>query len=257
MDFGKYKTVNGKVEIPTKDNNMSVYDLFTTAFTDNTVTVTQPSASLSTGTATTVEVGATISPNYNITFSKGSYQYGPETNITPSYSVTFNNETKTTSSGTFSSVSKSTETSLTMTAVTSWNNDTAIPEDALENTFPDLAIKAGSDTDTKTFSWKKYYFSKFSDTKITLDSSNIRSMSGSSSRVNSKTSSTSWTYFYYAAPGDQKIIKATDSNGLPITVQYTTVNVVDAGGVNTNSYTVSYIENTKAYDATTLTFVWG
>lgn len=82
----------------------SVSELFDQIFTKELEpTITQPSLTITLGSAGSHEVGTILNPTYKINFNKGSYQYGPETGVTvTSSSTTFNGETLTGLEGTFS-----------------------------------------------------------------------------------------------------------------------------------------------------------
>lgn len=81
----------------------SLSELFDQIFTKELdPTFTKPSMTVTLNEAKKYEVGKKVTPTYTTTFNKGSYQYGPETGVTPqTYSVTFNGETLTTATGTF------------------------------------------------------------------------------------------------------------------------------------------------------------
>ena len=66
---------------------------------------TQPSASMNSDNIKAYEAGTNIPIKYSISTNPGSYTYGPDTGVTFSgYKATFNGETLTTASGTFTSV---------------------------------------------------------------------------------------------------------------------------------------------------------
>ena len=66
---------------------------------------TQPSASMSSSNMKAYEVGTNVAINYSISTNPGSYTYGPATGVTFSgHKATFNGETVTGASGTFTSV---------------------------------------------------------------------------------------------------------------------------------------------------------
>lgn len=73
---------------------------------------TAPALSVSSTNIGAYEVGSSVAVAYSVTGTAGSYTYGPATGVTWSnYSVSFNGETKTTSSGTFSAVTVEDDTS--------------------------------------------------------------------------------------------------------------------------------------------------
>lgn len=82
------------------------------------------------------EVGTNIAVAYNFKTSAGAYKYGPSNNgVTWSdYSATFNGETKTASSGTFTSVQVTDTTSLTITGSCK-NSQGAMPKTNIGNDY--------------------------------------------------------------------------------------------------------------------------
>lgn len=272
-NFGNYTVdANGTVVIPVYSQNMSLKDLLLSAFSNGTtIKITAPKFSISSPASTTItiEVGETIAPSYTLNFTQGAYPYGTKTNsskpapttVNPIYTVMFNNETKTAASGTFTAVSKNTSTSLTLNASVTWNDDNAIPLDALGREMPSAILKAPNSplTDLVTYKWIKYCFYGHSANAINITSENIRNLNKLKSENPESTVvlNSQWRYFYYAVPGTRKIIKAKDSNDMELGIKTVEIDVSNASNTGTNKYTVSYIENKLLYNATTLTLTWG
>lgn len=112
-------------------------------------TVTQPSLTLSAPQNKSYEVGTQVTPSYSLTFNKGSYSYGPDTGITATYSVTDSDdsEPQTASSGVFAALTVGDDTAYTITAKASYTEG-AIPKTNLGNDAENKKISAGEITKT-------------------------------------------------------------------------------------------------------------
>ena len=93
-----YENSNEKLRLRIDDINTVLGSL-----ADKYVIAKEPSMTLTAGTIKSQEIGTVITPSYSTTFDSGAYEYEPtETGVTVTkYNVTFNNETKTTASGSF------------------------------------------------------------------------------------------------------------------------------------------------------------
>ena len=104
--------------------------------------VTQPTVNLVSTNMAAVEVGTTVTVDYNFIPNPGAYEFGPETGITfNSYSATFNGETLTTKSGNFSSVQVTDTTNLSISGSCSSTIGT-IPKNNLGDDVESLRIAA-------------------------------------------------------------------------------------------------------------------
>lgn len=142
--FGKYSPDStGQVKVPS--NGKTLEGLLMDAYSEEkNPSVTQPSVSVTSGEMKAYEAGTNVTPKYNATLNKGSYQYGPDTAITAtSWSVQLNEETLTDASGTFSQIQVTDGTNLKITATAQYG-DGAIPVTNLGNEYADGQIKAGS-----------------------------------------------------------------------------------------------------------------
>ena len=100
------------------------------------------SASISSSNIGAKEVGTNIEVAYAFSTSANAYKYGPANGVTWSnYSATFNGETKTASSGTFSSVQVTDDTSLSITGSVSQSAG-AVPKTNIGNDYPAAQIQA-------------------------------------------------------------------------------------------------------------------
>ena len=118
---------------------------------DKDVIATEPSFRFSSSNVTTVEVGTNITPNFNITFDDGTYEYGPDPTGSKAsgYEVTFNGESLTTSSGTFTAVHVTDSTSLTLSAKCTYT-DGNTPKNNLGLDYVAGKIVGATKTITKT-----------------------------------------------------------------------------------------------------------
>lgn len=116
---------------------------------ENNPSPTYPTLTLSAPQNTSYEVGTEVTPQYSLSFSPGSYTYGPATGITATYSVTNSDmETaQTTSSGVFDKITVGDDTNYTITATANYTEG-AIPVSNLGNPVVAKRIPAGSTSKT-------------------------------------------------------------------------------------------------------------
>lgn len=98
------------------------------------------SASITSSNIGAKEVGTNIAVAYSFSTTANAYKYGPANGVTWSdYSATFNGETKTASSGTFTSVQVTDDTSLKITGSCK-NSQGAMPKTNIGNDYPSARI---------------------------------------------------------------------------------------------------------------------
>ena len=258
---GNIELTNGSGIIPAEGKNLKqVFEAIWTKEAEPSVTL--PYVVINTSHQYK-EVGATVTPSYSVSLNPGSYEYGPATGITAtSWSVSFNEETKDTDSGSFNSITI-TEGACCNIEASAFYTDGTIPKTNLGNECPAKQIKAGRDSETKNlFTGYKPNFYGFKTEALdvaNLSSSDIRSLTNQGSTTNPATSAkctTSWMQFFYAVPKGRKTsLSAKDSNNLPLTVNSTEVTINHEGSAS-STYTVFYINNAAAYGATTLALTW-
>lgn len=185
-EFGKYKPDGtGSVTVPA--NGKTSEELILDAFSEETnPTTTKPSISLSNvDKFKAYEVGTKVTPSYTINFNAGGYTYGPATGVSATgYSATFNGETKTTNTGSFTQITVADSTNIRMSANATYG-DGAVPVTNLGNAYAAGRIKAGT-TDTKYSAYITGYRNSFYGTmaeKSTVDSDAIRALSGKSGKA--------------------------------------------------------------------------
>ncbi len=109
-------------------------------------TTTQPTATLNSSNIGAKEVGENVALNFSFATNPGSYSYGPSTGVTFSnHSATFNNKTKTGTSGTFTTYQVKDGDKLTITGSCE-SSQGAMPKTNIGNDYPTGRIEA------KTFS---------------------------------------------------------------------------------------------------------
>lgn len=185
--FGRYKPVDGKVEIPAEDQ--SLLAVLNDAFSqDKNPTITQPTVSVSSSTARAYEVGTSVTPAYSGSFGKGSYEYGPEdTGVTASAWSAKNNATseeKTTQSGTFAAyiVPDGANYKITLSGTYS---DGAVPLTALGKPYQAGQIKGTTKTATSgsITGYRNSFYGTMTAKPDTVTSSMVRALSQKSGRA--------------------------------------------------------------------------
>lgn len=142
--FGKYVPgSSGQVTIPA--NGDTLLQVLLDAFAeDSNPSITQPSASVTSSQMTRAEVGTNITPSYSVSFNPGSYQYGPATGVTATaYSVTFDDETLTTATGSFTEYQVTDSSNLRIQAQVT-HSAGAVPVTALGQEYADGQIQEGT-----------------------------------------------------------------------------------------------------------------
>lgn len=136
----------------------------------------QPSASMSSSNMKEQEVGTNIAIQYSISTDPGSYTYGPDTGVTFSgHKATFNGETVTGASGTFTSVQVTDTTNLSITGSVDYSDGT-IPKTNLGNAYTSGQIKAGTKTLSKgTLTGYRNWFYGYKAGGATIDVSALDS----------------------------------------------------------------------------------
>lgn len=148
-------------------------------------TVTQPSVSISLTGAGAKEVGTSFTPSYTVSFNKGKYEYGPDTGITATYSVSDTaTHTATATSGSFAAFTVGDTTNYKV-SVTATHTEGTQPKNNLGETVHDGVtvpgkIAAGSKTansDTVT-GYRNSFWGSVTSKDGTPTSAVIRGLSG-------------------------------------------------------------------------------
>lgn len=133
---------------------------------DKDVITAAPSFKFSSSNVTTVEVGTSITPNFNITFDDGTYEYGPDPTGSEAsgYEVTFGDESLNTSTGSFTAVHVTDATSMTLTAKCTYT-DGDTPKNNLGLDYVDGKIVGATKTITRTLKGFRQAFAGGSESK--------------------------------------------------------------------------------------------
>lgn len=213
---------------------------------------TQPSATLSSDNIGAKEVGTNIAIKYSISTNPGSYTYGPETGVTFSeYKATFNGETLTGASGTFTSVQVTDTMNLSISGSVK-HSDGVIPKTNLGNAYEEGQIKAGTKSLSKgTLTGYRNWFYGYKAGGATIDaanltSANIRALTPQNGSFPGTISTNKMQQMFFAIPKGKKtdVSVANNVNGAPCTVtKVTDIMVEGANGYTAIAYDVWYVNN--------------
>ena len=213
---------------------------------------TQPSATLSSNNIGAMEVGTNIAINYNISTDPGSYSYGPATGVTFSnYQATFNGETLTGASGTFTSVQVTDTMNLSISGSVKYS-DGVIPKTNLGNAYEDGQIKAATKSLSRgTLTGYRNWFYGYKAGGATIDvanltSANIRALTPKNGEFPGTISTNKMQQMFFAIPKGKKtdVSVANNVNGAPCTVtKVTDIMVEGANGYTAIAYDVWYVNN--------------
>ena len=258
---------SGSKVVPAAGKNMK--DFFAGIFAAEEYPSTpSTSASITSSNIGAKEVGTNIAVAYSFSTSAGNYKYGPSNNgVTWSdYSATFNGETKTASSGTFTSVQVTDDTNLTITGSCK-NSQGAMPKTNIGNDHAAarIAEKTWTGLSKGTLTGYRAWFCGYKNgdnalsdpTKITGDQ--VRALGTSKNGSwSSSMDVTKMKQMYFAAPagkGYKPVIKDAATTAPqtvlgPITVYVKGANNYMAEGDETTNggmaYDVWYVANADA-----------
>lgn len=181
---GNITLTNGQATIAAEGKNLK--QVFETIFVkEKNPTVTQPSVSVSLSGAGAKEVGTKVTPSYNATFNKGSYEYGPDTGLTATWAVKDSrNEEGTAAAGSFSELEVGDNTNYAVTATATYGAGAA-PLTNIGNPYAAGAIVAGSKKGTSSAitGYRNSFYGTLTEMPEALSSATIRGLSG---KANSK-----------------------------------------------------------------------
>ncbi len=176
---GNITLTNGQATIAAEGKNLK--QVFETIFVkEKNPTVTQPSVSVSLSGAGAKEVGTKVTPSYNATFNKGSYEYGPDTGLAATWAVKDSrNEEGTAAAGSFSELEVGDNTNYTVTATATYSAG-ATPLTNIGNPYAAGAIVAGSKNGTSSAitGYRNSFYGTLTEMPEALSSSTIRGLSG-------------------------------------------------------------------------------
>lgn len=177
--IGNITLTNGQATIAAEGKNLK--QVFETIFVkEKNPTVAQPSVSVSLSGAGAKEVGTKVTPSYNATFNKGSYEYGPDTGLAATWAVKDSrNEEGTAAAGSFSELEIGDNTNYTVTATATYGAG-ATPLTNISNPYAAGAIVAGSKNGTSSAitGYRNSFYGTLTEMPEALSSATIRGLSG-------------------------------------------------------------------------------
>ena len=251
VGFGTLAKPTSNAKFPATGKNVTEVFKALMAESKDPVT-TQPSATLSSDNIGAKEVGTNIAIKYSISTNPGSYTYGPETGVTFSeYKATFNGETLTGASGTFTSVQVTDTMNLSISGSVK-HSDGVIPETNLGNAYEEGQIKAATKSLSKgTLTGYRNWFYGYKAGGATIDaanltSANIRALTPQNGSFPGTISTNKMQQMFFAIPKGKKtdVSVANNVNGAPCTVtKVTDIMVEGANGYTAIAYDVWYVNN--------------
>lgn len=231
-------------------------------------TVTNPSVSISLTGAGAKEVGTSFTPSYSVSFNAGSYQYGPATGITATYSVNDNDNPKHTSTAAFGNFTVDEkaysftvgDTTNYKVSVIATHTEGAVPKNNLGSEVPSKKIASGSKTaDSGTVTgYRNSFWGSVTSKDGTPTSAVIRGLSGkkngaiSAGFTGDASEAEGAMRIIIAVPSPRTITSIKDVNGLNAEAlsafTHITVNVEGANGYEAKTYNVYYKDNAAAND---------
>lgn len=219
-------------------------------------TRSNPSVTVTSSEDNAYEVGTTVILSYSASLSKGSYTYGPDTGITATaWEVKFNGETRSTATGTFSSLVVKDGTNLRV-AATATHGIGAVPVDNLGENITDSTelkncqIQAGTKigyTNYVTGYRNAFFGSKVEAVELT--SENLRALTNAKSASSSLSVSIDEgaSQVIIAVPTGRKVTKVADEGafGTDIFSEFV-LSTVSIGGADATSENIG--SNAKNYN---------
>ena len=224
--------------------------------------ITQPSVSIALGNGGAKEAGTKVSPTYTVAFNKGKYEYGPDTGITATYSVTDGVEghaAQTTATGTFGEIQVTDGINYKATVVAT-HTAGATPKNNLGEDKANLAIKNGTKTASSgtITSYRNSFYGSVTNKSAPIDSAVIRGLAGKSGKTNAAgntfnaAEAVNAMRVIIAVPAPRTCTSIKDVNGLNAEAisafTKTTVEVEGANGYAAKTYNVYYKDNANPCD---------
>lgn len=223
-------------------------------------TVSQPSVSISLTNAKAYEVGTEFTPSYSVSFNAGSYQYGPATGITATYSVSDTaSHTSTAASDSFAKFTVGDTTNYKV-SVTATHTEGAVPKNNLGSEVPGKKIASGtkSATSSAVTGYRNSFWGSVTSKEGTPTSAVIRGLSGkkgsaiAAGNTGDADEAVGAMRVIIAVPSPRTINSIKDVNGLNAEAfsafTHVTVDVEGANGYEAKTYNVYYKDNAAAND---------
>lgn len=215
---------------------------------------TQPSVTLNSSNIGAKEVGTNIAIAYSFATNPGSYTYGPATGVTFSgYEATFNGETLTGASGTFTSMQVVDDTNLSISGKCA-SSEGAVPLTNLGNPYEAGKIAAKNYTPSKgtLTGYRGWFYGYYNGTTAIANPAAITSAQlrafGTKTNFPTTMNTSQMQQMFFAAPkGRVSSVSISNAvNGAPLTVTKGSASVEGANGYNAVEYDLFYVANAVA-----------
>ncbi len=252
---------SGSKTLATKGKSVKqVFDMICAS--ERNPSITQPYVNITSSSMGSKEVGTLVTPVYNATFNKGTYQYGPDTDVSvTSWEISdTNGGSSTEATGSFDEFQVTDDTNYSITAK-AYHTEGAIPVTNLGNPYEEGKIQAAievpkSKTVGTITGHRKYFYGTTNDNPE-IDSDYIRSLNKSTGAYSSRK-------FTITVPvGTKRICVACIDSETGVTSMYnktvnatlpivkrTGVMVEGANGYSPVAYNVWTFEPAEAYSTT-------
>ena len=215
---------------------------------------TQPSVTLNSSNIGAKEVGTNIAIAYSFATNPGSYTYGPATGVTFSgYEATFNGETLTGASGTFTSMQVVDDTNLSISGKCA-SSEGAVPLTNLGNPYEAGKIAAKNYTPSKgtLTGYRGWFYGYYNGTTAIANPAAITSAQlrafGTKTNFPTTMNTSQMQQMFFAAPkGRVSSVSISNAvNGAPLTVTKGSASVEGANGYTAAEYDLFYVANAVA-----------
>ena len=236
----------------TGKNIKQVFDMIVAS--EKNPSTTQPSVTLNSSNIGAKEVGTNIAIAYSFATNPGSYTYGPATGVTFSgYEATFNGETLTGASGTFTSMQVVDDTNLSISGKCA-SSEGAIPLTNLGNPYEAGKIAAKNYTPSKgtLTGYRGWFYGYYNGTTAIADPAAITSAQlrafGTKTNFPTTMNTSQMQQMFFAAPkGRVSSVSISNAvNGAPLTVTKGSASVEGANGYTAAEYDLFYVANAVA-----------
>ena len=215
---------------------------------------TQPSVTLNSSNIGAKEVGTNIAIAYSFATNPGSYTYGPATGVTFSgYEATFNGETRTGASGTFTSMQVVDDTNLSISGKCA-SSEGAVPLTNLGNPYEAGKIAAKNYNPSKgtLTGYRGWFYGYYNGTTAIANPAAITSAQlrafGTKTNFPTTMNTSQMQQMFFAAPkGRVSSVSISNAvNGAPLTVTKGSASVEGANGYTAADYDLFYVANAVA-----------
>lgn len=236
----------------TGKNIKQVFDMIVAE--EKNPSTTQPSVTLNSSNIGAKEVGTNIAIAYSFAPNPGSYTYGPATGVTFSgYEATFNGETLTGASGTFTSMQVVDDTNLSISGKCA-SSEGAVPLTNLGNPYEAGKIAAKNYTPSKgtLTGYRGWFYGYYNGTTAIADPAAITSAQlrafGTKTNFPTTMNTSQMQQMFFAAPkGRVSSVSISNAvNGAPLTVTKGSASVEGANGYTAAEYDLFYVANAVA-----------